>query len=303
MENKLSQTIKRNCLDEFDFPLIEKRWFYRVAQYWVPIEHMYDVDPNREVLRSLSIKGVDLFTFIQRNFLNPATKKKYKLLSCSESIGLLHIKSYDDWFKSLGSRGRFVRQSERNGLKTEIVNIDKNFIKSALAIYNETPVRQGRKYSGYGLTLYEVEKKFSRMNASEVLGAYLYNELIGLILVEYGDRVASLKSFLSLIGHRDKNPNSALMAATVKRCYEKGYTFLTYGNMGYNPGLDYFKHSNGFRIFFVPRYYLPLSTKGKLAIRLGVHRPLEHFFSPTIARALVPFYNKLTKFNPVSSNN
>ena len=33
-----------------------------------------------------------------------------------------------------------------------------------------------------------------------------------------------------------------------------------------------FKRSNGFQKFDLPRYYVPLTGKGKLALKLGLHR-------------------------------
>jgi hypothetical protein len=279
-------------------PPSEKRWFFRVAQYFVADEHLYDIVPTKPLLDALRSDGVDLFSFIERSFLNSSLKRRSNLFSVQEGTGLLHITSYDNWLKSISSRARFVRKGFRLGLKVEVVDIDDQFLKSALKIYNETPVRQGRRYTGYGVSMEDLKAKFAAMPNSEVLGAYFEENLIGLVWVGYGDRVAALRSFLSLISSRDKYPNNCLIAGTVKRCFEKGYEFLTYGNMGYNPSLDFFKQSNGFRIFYVPRYYVPLTSKGVVAMKLRLHQPLEHNFSPALTQALLPIYNKFSRISP-----
>jgi hypothetical protein len=71
--------------------------------------------------------------------------------------------------------------------------------------------------------------------------------------------------------------------------------------MGYNPGLDFFKKNNGFRRVAVSRYFVPLTFKGQLAIKMNLCRSVERSFSPTITMALVPFYNIVDKFKPESN--
>jgi hypothetical protein len=293
--------LEPNVKRELALPGIGKRWFYKVAQYFEPIEHTYDIYPKKELLTALAAKNVDLFSFIDRSFLRKSNDN-LDFYHCPETIGLLHTESYDAWLKSLPARERTaVRKTARIGLTTHVVDVDEGFIEAAHKIYNETPVRQGRKYSGFGITIDDVRKKFANLQTSKVIGAYLDNKLIGLIWVEFGDRVAAMMSFLSLISYRNKNPNNALIAAAVKLCDEKGYRYLTYGNMGYNPGLDFFKKNNGFRRVAVSRYFVPLTFKGQLAIKMNLCRSVERSFSPTITMALVPFYNIVDKFKPESN--
>ncbi|MCW4010403.1 MAG: GNAT family N-acetyltransferase [Candidatus Bathyarchaeota archaeon] len=285
-------------------PGISRRWFYRIAKYPEPVEHTCDVQPWRELIEKLKSRRVDLFGYIERSFLHHSTNKKQGMFSCVETIGLLKIESFDSWFKALPQRERStIRKTQRKGLKTCVVDVDEDFVKGAFQIYNETPMRQGRKYSGYGLSLDDVRGKFLKMDNSEVMGAYLDGRLIGLMLVEFGDRVAAMSSFLSLISQRKMSPNNALIAQAVKRCSEKGYRFFTYGNMGYNPSLDFFKKNNGFKRYPVTRYYAPLTAKGQLAVKLKLCQPLEHSFSPTLTQALIPFYNTINKMLPAQSGN
>ncbi len=237
-------------------PGISKRWFYRVAQYFEPYEHTRDIFPNSKLLFVLYGKGVDLFSFIERSFLRRHKQHRFGFYTSSETIGLLQIEGFDTWVKSLRPRERTtIRKADRIGLKTRVVDVDEDFIQSACRIYNETPIRQGRKYSGFGISVDDVRNKFSNLQSSEVIGAYIDNKLIGLAWIEFGDQVAAMMSFISLTSRRNKNPNNALMARTVKLCHEKGFRYLTYGNMGYNPGLDFFKKNNGFQRVCNPKVF------------------------------------------------
>lgn len=287
----------------FSVPGIGKRWFYKAAQFFEPYEHTRDIYPSSALLEALQSRGVDLFSFIERTFLKQATLQKYGFYSCPETIGLLHFEDFDVWCKTLPSRERnLIKKAERIGLKTVVADIDEEFILSAQKIYNETPMRQGRRYSGFGITTEDIRKKFENLQSSKVIGAYYDNQLIGLTWVEFGDQVAAMMSFLSLISYRNKNPNNAMIAYAVKLCTEKGYKYLTYGNMGYNPGLDFFKKNNGFRRVAVPRYFMPLTFKGQMAVKLNLCRSMERSFSPTLTKALVPFYNMVDKVRPETAS-
>ena len=291
------KTEKPQTANLIQSPFVAKRWFYSAAQYDIPLEHIYDIEPRRELLRKLKSQGADLFTFIQRSFLDCDTKE-YGFFSNFETIGLLKINSYSEWLKSIAkSARRYVRKGYK-GLKVKLADVDEEFIENALKIYNETPVRQGRKYSGFGLSEADLWTKFSDMRDSEILGAYAEKQLIGLLWISYGDRVAAFRSYLSLIKYRNRYPNNALLAESVQRCCAKGYHFLTYGNMGYIPSLDFFKSAHGFRRYPVPRFYVPLSTKGQLAIKLKMYRSVEHSLPQVLIPSLLPLYSVIDRNYP-----
>jgi hypothetical protein len=268
---------------------IGKRFFYFQAK--CSIEYIHDVDITGDLLIDLKERGVDLFSFVQRSFLG--FEQRYSFPVEDESISLLKIDSFDHWlrFQIRSYERNRIRRAERKGIVIKLAEINGNFIRNSQRIYNETPIRQGRRYTGYGLSLAAIREKFSNLSKSEVLGAYYNSELVGLLWMVYGDRVARIKSFVSLISHRDKSPNNALMAEAVKRCSEKSFRFIIYEKMGYLPSLDSFKIHNGFRECLVPRYYVPLSRKGMLAIKLRVHKEVQYSLPPRISRALLPIYS------------
>jgi hypothetical protein len=273
-----------------------KRLFYSWARQ--SREYLFDADVTKELFADLKDKGVDLFTFVQRSYLQ--SEKMYSFPREDESIALLKIESFDDWWRfqvRTEERNR-VRKAEKKGIEIKSVKVDEHFIRNSHKIYNETPVRQGRRYTGYGLSLEAVRQKFSNLKNSEILGAYYNGEVVGLLWMIYGDQVARIASFVSLVKHRDKAPNNALFAGGVKRLLEKGFHFIVYERFGYLPNLDSFKRHNGFRECIIPRYYVPLSNKGMLAIRLRAHREVEHFLSPRISRVLLPIYSLASRAIP-----
>ena len=297
MKSQASE-VKNNPAGIMDSITIRKRFFYLQARYF--IEYIYDSDVTKELLNTLVERGADLFTFVERTFLG--TKQTYPFFCENETISLLRITSFDDWWKSQIRKDErnLIRKAEKKGVTVKLAEIDEDFFKSSQRIYNETPVRQGRRYTGYGLSLTEVREKFSNLNDSEVLGAYYGDELIGLLWLAHGDSVVRIRSFVSLIKHRDKAPNNALLAEGIKRYCEKGFKFIVYERMGYLPSLDSFKFHNGFRGFVLPRYYVPLTKKGALALKLRVHRDIQHSLPLGMSRALLPVYSLASQTMPAS---
>jgi hypothetical protein len=91
--------------------------------------------------------------------------------------------------------------------------------------------------------------------------------------------------------HFDKAVNNALIAKAVEVCEQKGVKWLMYGRMETaHPSLDRFKKNNGFSKFPITRFYVPLTRKGRLAIRLGLHRDLKDVLPKSVRYMLLPAY-------------
>jgi hypothetical protein len=81
-----------------------------------------------------------------------------------------------------------------------------------------------------------------------------------------------------MASHSDKRPGNALITAAVEHCEKRNVAYLTYGLFNYGKKQDStlreFKSRNGFEECLTPRYYIPLTPWGRLAMRLGLHRGL-----------------------------
>ena len=62
-----------------------------------------------------------------------------------------------------------------------------------------------------------------------------------------------------------------LSAGAVKLCEEKQLPYLTYAKMS-EGSLGEFKRNNGFEKIEVPRYYIPLTVKGRILLKLHLHK-------------------------------
>jgi hypothetical protein len=213
----------------------------------------------------------DILTFWQRL---PDTEPKYSYSMETEAIAALPIKSYSYWWdKQIDCKTRnMVRKSQKKGVTVRMVSFDDEIIRGMTSIFNETPIRQGRPFLHYGKDFQTVKREFSRfLFREEIFGAYVGEELVGFIMLAYAGRYAYLGQIISKIARRDLAPNNALLAKAVERCAEKGIPYLAYA-LWLEDGLGGFKRSNGFQRFDLPRYFVPLTPKGKLALKLGFHR-------------------------------
>jgi hypothetical protein len=91
-------------------------------------------------------------------------------------------------------------------------------------------------------------------------------------------KVAEIINILSMVKHFDKRPTNALLAKSVEICEERGFTHMVYCNYVYrdpNSSLTEFKRRNRFVNMQAPRYYIPLTLKGRLVMKLGLHHGLK----------------------------
>ena len=150
-------------------------------------------------------------------------------------------------------------------------------IEGIVQIYNETPLRQGKRFPHFGKDFATIKKEVSTfMDRSEFIGAYLGDELIGFIKLVYLGSIASILHIVSKNQHYDKRPTNALIAKAVELCAENDISYLLYGHFTYGnktgSPLAEFKRRNGFKEFQVPRYDVPLSLWGKAAVRMRLYR-------------------------------
>lgn len=223
---------------------------------------------------------VDLFTFMQKP---SETQPKYKYPVEWDNLAVLPISTFDHWWmQQIGFKARNkAKQAEKKGVVIREVAFSEELVRGIQEIYNETPVRQGRKFPHFGkdlATIYADEATYPEQ--SVFVGAYLNEKLIGFIklLWDRDNSQAGLLNIVSLIEHRDKAPTNALVAYAVRLCAERNTPYLVYSRFAYgkrtSDSLSDFKERNAFQRVDVPRYYVPLSPLGAVALKLGLQRKL-----------------------------
>ena len=216
--------------------------------------------------------GVDLFTFWQRL---PDTEPRFPFYREWEGIAVLPVKSFDHWWnKQIKSRTRnLIRKAEKAGIEVREATFDDRFVRGMTDIFNETPVRQGRRFWHYGKGFETVKRQFSRyLYREDLIAAYYRGDVIGFVMLGNAGRFGVTGQVISKIQHRDKAINNALIAKTVEVCERRNFPYLVYLHWG-DGSLAEFKRRCGFAEVRVPRYWVPLTARGELVLRLGLHRP------------------------------
>jgi hypothetical protein len=223
---------------------------------------------------------IDIFTFIQH--LSDSTPR-YKFLMELDNFAAIRVTTFDEWMtRQVDFKVRNkVRKSTKNGVVVREVLFDDSLIQGISAIYNETPVRQGRQFPHYQKDIEALRRmKATFLERSIFIGAFFEGNLIGFIklVADEGRTQAGLMHILSMIRHRDKAPTNALIAQAVRSCADRGIPYLWYANMDYGKkqggSLAEFKRHNGFERIEIPRYYIPLTLAGRAALRLGLHHEI-----------------------------
>jgi hypothetical protein len=232
-------------------------------------------DPN-SVINALADCEVrpDIFTFWQRV---PETEPKHGYYMEWESLAVLPITSFDYWWKkqAKGTTRNMVRKSQKAGVEVREATFDDDLVRGMIDIFNEAPVRQGFRFWHFGKDFQTVKREFTRfLFREDIIGAYYQGELIGFAMLANAGRYGMIGMFLSKISHRDKATNNALMAKTIEVCAKRQLPYLVYTTWRQTSLVDFKRHS-GFQEMRVPRYFVPLTQKGKLALKLGFHRGLK----------------------------
>jgi hypothetical protein len=231
-----------------------------------------DVSNPEAVIAALkqSSLAADIFTFWQRL---PHTEPQFDFHREWEVIAALPVTNFEHWWNNQikPATRNLIRKAEKKGVEVRPARYDDEFVRGMTEIFNEVPVRQGRRFWHYGKSFETVKRQFSRyLFREDLLGAYCGDELVGFVMLGDAGAYGVLGQIISKIQHRDKSPNNALIAKAVELCEKKKFSHLVYAYWGDGSLID-FKRHNGFVRTQLPRYWIPLTRKGQLAIRTGLH--------------------------------
>jgi hypothetical protein len=234
------------------------------------------------------VPDTDLFTF------TPAILH----LDCSypypmewDNIAAINLQSYDRWLMTdAGKKARkSIRKAEKAGLHTRLVALDHELVDGIKAIFDEVPVRQGKPFWHYQKPAEDVLEMLRRdIERSVFLGAFRQQELVGFAKLLFGHAWVRCVQLLSKLHHRDKAPNNLLIESAVRVGRERGCRFLIYGQYSYgtkgSSGLTEFKKHNGFEKVDIPRYYVPCTWRGRVALNLGIHNGIAEVLPRGVVR-------------------
>jgi hypothetical protein len=267
--------------------VMSRRGIVRIAtihdEEWIEGEPITDAEMFVGRMRETS--PADIFSFARPL---PACEPCYPFHFDWDNAAAVKTTDFAAWWDSLPQETRKnVRRSQRRGVKVGSVVFCDQLVDGISNIYNETPIRQGRRFWHYGKSFEEVKAANSTyLDRSEFIGAFLNGQLIGFMKFVVANNVARVMQILSLEAYADKRPTNALLAKAVEICCEKGISHLVYGKHVYgkkeNSPVTEFKRRNGFERLDFARYYVPLTRKGSFAIQYRLYRGINELVPEAI---------------------
>ena len=199
-----------------------------------------------------------------------------------DDFAVMPITTYEHWLKSTIKKDvkENLRRAVREGVIARVVAYDDNFVQGIKNLCDETPIRQGKRFWHHGKSFEAIKEVHgSFRDRAEFIGAYLDGELIGFLKMVYVDTYAKTVHVISKEKFHQKRPTNALIAKAVEVCAEKQLSHFIYGEYNFpgkrNTSLTEFKCRHGFQECKYPRYFVPLTLRGKVALQLGLHRGLH----------------------------
>jgi hypothetical protein len=263
--------------------------FFRIAKLrheWFE----FPVEPGALAGKLKQHKPVpDLFTFLQEAH---APRPEFPFYRETAGASLLTIKSFDDWWENLHFKARNkARKAQKTGVEIHEVELNDTFIRGVEKIYNESPLRQGRKFTHYGKDFATIKNDLGSFpKESSFTGAYFKGELVGFMKLFEGNGIMRMIHIIATLAHRDKCVMDALIARAVKICDEKKIVHLHYGDWT-SRGLGVFRVKYNFQRHDCPRYFIPLTARGKFMLNLRLHRPLRERLPQAWADRLIDVRN------------
>jgi hypothetical protein len=248
-------------------------------------------DPGSFITKLKESKlAADVFTFVQRP---PEITPKYHYPWEWDNWAVISTACFNDWWEKLPQESRKnVRRAAKRGVVVKVVQFDDDLVKGVHRIYNQTPVRDGRLFWHFGKDFETVRRELATyLDRSEFIGAYWNEELIGFLKMVYVDHKATVFHIIAMNEHYDKRPTNALIAKAAEVCEQKVishliYTKFVYGNKRQSSLLE-FKRRNGFEQVNFPRYYVPLTLRGEVFVRLRLYRGLSGLIPEPILQPLL----------------
>jgi hypothetical protein len=195
-----------------------------------------------------------------------------------DNVAVIDTSDFKSWWEGLPQEARkSTRRAAKRGVVVGEAGFDDRLVRDIQLIYDESPVRQGRRFWHYGKDVETVRRENGTyLDRSTFLVARLEDDVIGFIKWVRVGKVARIMQILCLNAHQDKRPIIALIAKAAELCHQQGMQYLVYGKYTYgNKGdssITEFKRRLGFIQLDFPRHHVPLTCWGRVALRLGLHR-------------------------------
>ena len=258
-------------------------------ELWLEARNRPEPGDCIDALREARIRA-DLLTFSQ-----PLTRTEpihdYRIEF--DNYAVAEIESYDLWLKGIkGNSRRSIRKADEHGLTTRVVPFDDTLVEGIVTLFNESPIRQGKRFWHYGKPAEVVRREQSSyLERSSFIGVFDGDLFAGFVKVVFIDDVADLMQIIASSAYFSKFATHALLSAAVRECERRGARSLVWGAYSYggqkDSGLISFKRHNGFVRVDVPRYFVPLTVLGRVALGMNVHHGVTALIPAPVRSAAV----------------
>jgi hypothetical protein len=219
---------------------------------------------------------VDVLRFWQRV---PHTTPQYGYFREWIDVAAIPVSTHKQWFeKQICQNARNkIRKATRAGLSIRVECLNDELVRGIMAIYNDSPVRRGKRFWHYGKDFETVRAELREDSEKSLfLTAYDGDELIGFIKMLLEDRFARTTLILDKLSRRGKSasPMNSLLSKAVEICADRQIPYFVYSTWRQGEH-GHFQQSNGFVKVTLPEYFVPLTLRGRVALLLRLHRGIR----------------------------
>src|ERR1044071_9889555 len=172
-------------------------------EYWVEAKQL--PHPNDVIARCRNEGArADLFTFAQRV---PDSEPRHPYYHEWDNIAVIPLSTYEHCLAKqvTSATRRNIRGAENRGVVIRACEYDDTYVRGIMAIYNESPIRQGRRFWHYGKPFEAVrDENGTYADRATFLGAFIDGEMVGYLKMVWDERTAAIMQIMSKLSVYDK---------------------------------------------------------------------------------------------------
>ncbi len=179
------------------------------------------------------------------------------------------------WKNKFNKKARnLVRKFLRSGGKVELLKNPLNYVDDIMEINLSKPLRQGRPlpetYTRKDLVIQILERNIrDKGEHFRVYGAFIKDKLVAYAYVSEHNGYAYISRFLTHAKYFKYAASNGLLSFIIESLCKEGVKVVQYGYWSrHYEGVNHFLQQHGFEKGEVRAYYIPLTMKGSLVLKM-----------------------------------
>ena len=203
-----------------------------------------------------------------------SSRSKHRVTIYARILPLMREFSYI-WTNKFNKKARnLVKKFKKSNGIVKVLDRPLDYINEIMEVNLSAPIRQGRpmppSYTNREIVIKSLEASLKEKKGHlKVYGAFIHDKLVAYSYVVEHNGYAYISRFLTHTKYFKYAVSNGLISAIIEDLCNRNIEVVQYGYWSrHHKGVNHFLKQHGFERGKVEAYYIPLSRKGRLALRI-----------------------------------